>query len=150
MLLGCDEGTEADCCCCCLSLGDLGTMAGGLVERGCTSLRDGLAGDGARFSLFFSTWWFCGLCSPPEPLELSIILQQQHGDVGRDQSTAPREVSDRRRLEDTRGFWSSSWSGWRCASCVVLALSLHPVCTHQAVSVDPPLRKRSNKRGLEA
>lgn len=79
MRFGCTKGSEADCL---LSLGDLGTMAGGLGDRECTSLRKGLAGEGARFSLFFSNWWFCGLVSLPEPLELSII--HRHRD---DQST---------------------------------------------------------------
>ena len=108
--------------CCLLSLGDFGTMAGGLVERECTSFRKGLAGEGARFSLFFSNCWLCGLVSLPEPLELSIIHRhrQQEGEEGNGQSTAPRKISDMRHQKSSQVSLPSSSSGWGCASCVVL------------------------------
>lgn len=112
------KGTEGDCL---VSLGDFGAMAGGFVERECRSLRKGLAGEGARFSLFFSNWWFCGLVSLPEPLELSIIHRHrlQEGDEGNNQSTAPRKISADMRHQKNRQL-PSSLSGWRCASCVML------------------------------
>lgn len=99
-----EEEVDACCCCCRLvSLGDLRgpTAAGGLEEREWTSLRKGLAGDGARFSLFFSSGLVVVVVvSVPEPLEgLSILYyiihrQQQHtrreteGDDKHDESTA--------------------------------------------------------------
>lgn len=115
---GWPKGTGADCCCL-LSLGDFGTMPGGLVERQCTSLRKGLAGEGARFNLFFSNWWFCGLVSLPEPSALSIIHRhrRQEGGEGNDQPTAPRKTSDTRHQKDGRVALPCSRPGMRILRC---------------------------------
>lgn len=89
------KGTVDDCCL--FNLGDFGTIAGGLGDREWTSFRKGLAGEGALFNRFFSNWWFCGLVSLPEPLELSIIFQHRQGeDDGEiDRSSAQQNTLDR-------------------------------------------------------
>lgn len=136
-------------CCCLLSLGDLGTMAGGLAERECTSLRKGLAGEGARFSLFFSNWWFCGLVSLPEPLGLSIIHRhrQQGGDEGNDQSTTPRKISDMRHQKNSQlSSLPSSSSGWGCASCVGLRCFTPSRLHSPGCHCSPLWRKHRNKK----
>lgn len=125
-------------------------MAGGLAERECTSLRKGLAGEGARFSLFFSNWWFCGLVSLPEPLELSIIhrhRQQQGGDEGSDQSTAPRKISDMRHQKNSQlSSLPSSSSGWGCASCVGLRCFTPSRLHSPGCHCSPLWRKHRNKK----
>lgn len=111
------KDTGAHCCCCCLeSLGDLGPMAGGLAERDGTSFRKGLAGDGARFGLFFSGCWLCALVSPPEPLELSIIHRRERSGGGSDQFAAPQKSCPVSLLPSSPG----------CASCGLRGL-LHSI-----------------------
>lgn len=128
-------------------------MAGGLVEREweCTSLRKGLAGDGARFSLFFSSCWFCGLVSLPEPLELSILQQRRRRELD-DGGKRPihRAAHDPRRAPAGKNRWvprSSSSSGGRFASCAALRASAVSRQSSRAPCPESPWRKRCNMKG---
>lgn len=147
--LGCAKG-RAPGCCCLLSLGDFGAMAGGLLEeRECASLRKGLAGDGARFTRFFSSWWFCGLVSLPEPLELSILHRQRPRrlDGGKNDQSAilpPRQATPEKQVGFS-GFLPPLGEGSHPAPAYMPPRSAGG---HRALSAPKsPWRKRCNIKG---